>query len=224
MKSANFFEKMRKMVGQTLLIAALAISAAACSNDDDPVNNDGTLSPDIPTAKFYKGADGLWYAEGRDMSQAEFNEKVVGNAWHMVEHRHINQDGTYGKDMTGITTGTGDIYFCFGKKEVTKYMYLDSDPFRCYAINTYEYGDPVGYLLFGLSDRIKPIGMIDDDHLEIIDCSAWTGPNKDLVPVYKVLEKVSPERLEQVKAECGSIDFAAWYQEQLDSLEGYDNF
>ncbi len=224
MKSVNIFEKMGKWVGRSLLVAALALGATACSNDDDPVKDDGSVSPDTPTTKFYQGTDGYWHAEGREMSQADFNDKVIGNSWRRTELREIYQDGTYGEDQRGIAMGLGDVYYCFGQKEVTQYMYLDSDPFRCYAIDAYEYGDPVGYLFIGIGTRIKPMGMIDEDHLEIIDCSGWRGigANKVIVPHYIVLEKVSPDRIEEVKAACVSVDSSAWCQEQLDALEGYD--
>lgn len=118
--------------------------------------------------------------------------------------------------------GMGDFYYCFDQKEVIVYMYRDCDPFRCYEIDAYQYDDPVGYLYLGIGTRIKPIGMIDENHLEVIDSSFWSGASKERVGYYKVMEKVSPERLEKVKADCGSVDFAAWYQEQIDSLEGYD--
>ncbi|MCC8039129.1 MAG: hypothetical protein LIP02_13505 [Bacteroidales bacterium] len=222
MKFVNLFEKMGKWVGHSFLVAALALGGAACSSDDEPGKDGGNISPDIPTAKFYLGADGYWHAEGREMSQADFEAAVVGNAWRRTEFRDIYQDGTYGDNQSGIAMGLGDVYYCFGLKEMTKYMYLDSQPFRCYATDPYEYGDPVGYLFIGIGTRIKPIGMIDEDHLEIIDCSFWSGANQAIAPKYIVLEKVSPERLEEVKADCGSVDYNAWYEEQIKALEGWD--
>lgn len=73
MKSVIIFEKMGKWVGRSLLVVTLVLGATACSSDDEPGKDNGTLSPDTPTAKFYQGTDGNWYAEGREMSKADFD-------------------------------------------------------------------------------------------------------------------------------------------------------
>lgn len=161
---------------------------ASCSNDDDPSNNRGALSPDVPKGTFYQDLDGLWYCDGRTMSASEFNENIKGSAWLEVEYRYINSDGSYGAKHPGLNNteyGHEDNIWLFGEGELTRFVSPDAHPFRYHWTVPYEISDPVGYLK---TDpwKILPIGMIDEDHLEII--FSTTSP-----ATYFVLERLSKE-------------------------------
>ncbi len=183
MKSVKILGKLNKGFIHFLLFAPL-ILCSACSSDDEPGKGDGNLSPEVPAGKFYSNLDGLWYCEGRTMTASDFNEKVLGSAWHVVELRYINTDGTYGEnvlDPDNTVVGLGDYIWLFEEGKLTNYVMPDYYPLCYYRTAPYEISDPVGYFDKG-NWSIIPIGMLDDDHLEIIwSANLW----------YLVLERLS---------------------------------
>lgn len=187
--------KSKKVSGWLCLAVVLCLGLSSCSDDDGWT--------------FQFDGNGECYAPSvSPITQTEFEEKVVGNAWVHVSTHEIGKDGKclgkeYYEGLDGASTTT---YFFENSNTMKSYFYIDAFPawgFRTSAYN-YEAG----------ANRITTIGSTaklqllstDGKRMEVIEHLAVRSDGEQIYG-YSIYRKMSQQELEQCQKDY-PVDFS----------------
>lgn len=187
--------KRRKVSGWLCLAVILCLGLSSCSDDDGWT--------------FQFDGNGECYAPSvSPISQAEFEEKVVGSAWTHVSTDEIGRDGKclgkeYYEDLIGASAAT---YFFENSNTLKSYYYADAIPAFGFSTSTYNYEEGANRITTtGTTAKLQLLST-DGKRMEVIEYLGIRSGGEQVYG-YSIYRKMSAQELEQCQKDY-PVDFS----------------
>lgn len=195
LKRRKIFGWLCMAIGWLCMAVGLCLGLSSCSDDDGWT--------------FRFDENGECYAPSvSPISQAEFEEKVVGNAWQHVSTHEIGRDGKclpveYYEEMCG---GGPTTYFFENSNTLTSYYYADAIPASGFRTSAYNYEAGANRITTTGSTAILQLLSTDGKRMEVIKYLGVRGDGTEVYG-YAIYRKMSQEELERCQKNY-PVDFA----------------
>lgn len=177
--------KRRKMFGWLCMAIGLCLGLSSCSDDDGWT--------------FQFDENGECYAPSvSPISQAEFEEKVVGSAWAHVSTHEIGRDGKcLGEEYYENRVGGGPTtYFFENSNTLTSYYYVDAIPASGFRTSAYNYEAGANRITTTGSTARLQLLSTDGKRMEVIKYLAVRDGGTEVYG-YSIYRKMSEQELEK---------------------------
>lgn len=187
--------KRKKVSGWLCLAVILCLGLSSCSDDDGWT--------------FQFDENGECYAPSvSPISQAEFEEKVVGSAWAYVSTNEIGKDGkclgkVYYEDLIG---GGAATYFFENSNTLKSYYYADAIPAYGFSTSTYNYEAGANRITTTGTTAMLQLLSTDGKRMEMIEYLGIRSGGEKIYG-YSIYRKMSQQELEQCQKDY-PVDFS----------------
>lgn len=182
--------------GRLLPMSVALLTFAACSSDEDGVDNPNKWICIYPEstleAPFTLDADSVPHFKNmHPMSATEFSERIVGYGWHCNGLQIIYNDGSYSNDnLVGTLFGIGPTHYEFAADKLTEFIYVDSrgneNGGMMYRECVYSYDEKTGDIKSADGTKLQLFSYLDDGDNHYFYAIYKLGTKSNGVPNYCV--------------------------------------